>query len=63
VNVRSPEEWKLLTDSSKLSVKSVLLPNGKVLSSIPAGYEVNVKESYGILKLLLNYRKYSYTKS
>jgi len=42
VNVCSPEEWKLLIDSFKLSVKAVLLPNGKVLPSLLAGYEVNV---------------------
>ena len=42
MNVRSPEEWKLLTDTLKLNVKVDLLPNGKVLPSIPAGYEVNV---------------------
>jgi hypothetical protein len=42
VNVCSPEEWKLLIDSLKSSVQAVLLPNGKVLPSIPNGYEVNV---------------------
>jgi hypothetical protein len=42
VNVCCPEEWKLLIDSLKSSVQAVLLPNGKVLPSIPADYEVNV---------------------
>jgi uncharacterized membrane protein len=54
MNVCSPEEWKFLIDSLKLSVKAVLLSNGQVMPSFPAGYKVNVNESYGIVKLLLN---------
>jgi hypothetical protein len=39
-----PEEWRLFIDLSKSSLKAVVLHNGKVLSSIPVGYAVNMKE-------------------
>jgi hypothetical protein len=41
-----PEECRLFIDSSKSSVKAVLLHNGNMLPSIPVGYAVNMKESY-----------------
>jgi arabinogalactan endo-1,4-beta-galactosidase len=41
-----PEEWRLFIDSSKSSLKAVLLHNGNVLPSIPVGYAVSMKESY-----------------
>jgi hypothetical protein len=41
-----PEEWRLFIDSSKWSLKVVLLHNGKVLPSIPVSYAVNMMESY-----------------
>jgi UDP-N-acetylglucosamine transferase subunit ALG13 len=40
-----PEEWRLFIDSSKSSLKAVLLHNGNVLPSIQVGYAVNTKES------------------
>jgi hypothetical protein len=40
-----PEEWRLFIDSSKSSLKVVLLHNGNVLPSIPVSYAVNMKES------------------
>jgi hypothetical protein len=56
-----PEDWRLFIDLSKSSLKAVLLHNGNVLPSIPAGYAVNMKESYDNMELLLNcvnYKKY-----
>jgi hypothetical protein len=58
-----PEEWRLFIDSSKSSLKAVLLHNGNVLPSIPVDYAVNMKESYDNMKLLLycvNCKKYQW---
>jgi len=41
-----PLDWRLFTDSSKLSLKAVLLHNGNTLPSIPVGHSVHNKESY-----------------
>ena len=56
-----PNEWRLFIDSSKLSLKAVLLHNGNQLPSIPVGYAVHIKETYDNMKQLLiclQYRKY-----
>ena len=37
-----PDEWRLFIDSSKTSLKAVLLHNGNVLSSIPVGHAVHM---------------------
>jgi len=39
-----PQEWRLFIDSSKLSLKAVLLRNGNQHPSIPVGHAVHVKE-------------------
>ena len=49
-----PQEWRLFTDPSKLSLKAVLLHNGKQHPSIPVGHAVHIKETYENLKQLLN---------
>ncbi|GFR22344.1 uncharacterized protein TNCT_690071 [Trichonephila clavata] len=41
-----PNNWRLFIDSSKLSLKAVLLHNGNLLPSIPIGHSVLVKETY-----------------
>jgi hypothetical protein len=51
--------WRLFIDSSKLSLKTVLLHNGKQHSSIPIQHAVHMKETYENLKQLLNKRDYS----
>jgi len=38
-----PQEWRLFIDSSKLSLKAVLLHNGNQHSSIPVGHVVHMK--------------------
>ena len=56
-----PEEWRLLIDSSKLSLKAVLLHNKNMLPSIPVGYAAHMKETYENMKNLLqciNYEQY-----
>jgi len=54
-----PQEWQLFIDSSKLSVKAVLLHNGNQHPSIPVGHAVHMKESYENRKQLQNKLDYS----
>ncbi|XP_065449041.1 uncharacterized protein LOC103306399 isoform X1 [Chrysemys picta bellii] len=51
--VPDPDEWRLFIDSSKTSLKAVLLHNGNVLPSIPVGHAVHMKETYDNMKQLL----------
>jgi hypothetical protein len=48
---RSPLDWRLFIDSSKLSLKAVLLHNGNTLHSIPVGHSVHNKCSYENMKI------------
>jgi len=48
------QEWRLFIDSSKLSLKTVLLHNGKQHPSVPVQHAVHMKETYDNLKQLLN---------
>jgi len=59
-----PNEWRLFIDSSKRSLKGVLLHNGNNLSSIPVAYSVNLKENYDNLERVLNklnYKEHNWT--
>ena len=49
-----PQEWRLFIDSSKVSLKTVLLHNGNQHPSIPVGRAVHRKETYENIKQLLN---------
>jgi len=51
-------EWRLFIDSSKVSLKAVLLHNGNVLPSIPVAHAFGIKESDDSMKQLLQYIKY-----
>ena len=46
-------DWRLFIDSSKLSLKAVLLHNGNTVPSIPVGHSVHTKESYENMKIRL----------
>lgn len=48
-----PAEWRLFIDSSKRSLKAVLLHNGNMKPSIPIAHSVHLHESYENLELLL----------
>jgi len=48
-----PDEWRLFIDSSITILKAVLLHNGNVFPSIPVGYAIQMKETYGIMKFIL----------
>lgn len=56
-------EWRLFIDSSKTSLKAVLLHNGNLFSSIPVAYSTHLKETYdnmAVLLMKINYRDYSW---
>jgi hypothetical protein len=56
-------EWRLFINSSKVSLKAVLLHNGNKYPSVPLDHAVNIKESYENIKLLLekiHYEKYKW---
>ena len=52
-------EWRRFLDSSKRSLKAVLLHNGNTKLSVPVAHSVHLKQSYGSIKTLLNAIKYS----
>lgn len=47
------EQWRLFIDSSKVSLKAVLLHNGNELPSIPVAHATHMKETYENIKLVL----------
>ena len=51
-------QWRLFIDSSKVSLKVVLLHNGNRFPSVPLSHAANMKESYGSMELLLGKFKY-----
>lgn len=57
-------DWRLFIDSSKTSLKAVLLHNGNKFPSVPIAYTTNMKETYDNMKFLLEkveYNKYRWT--
>lgn len=58
-----PKEWRLFLtpvkfDSSKVSLKALLLHNDNEKSSIPAAYATGLKETYESMELLLKLIKF-----
>ena len=53
-----PDEWRVFIDTSKTSLKAILLHNGNFLPSIPVGHAFHMKETYGNMKQLLRCIKY-----
>jgi hypothetical protein len=54
----NPDQWRLFTDSSKVSLKLVLLHNGNRFPSIQMSHAANMKVGYESMKLLLVTIKY-----
>lgn len=54
----NPHEWRLFIDSSKTSLKAVLLHNGNKLPSVPLAYAVDMRETYENMYLLLKALRY-----
>jgi len=48
----NPDQWRLFIDSSKVSLKVVLLHNENRFPSVPLAHAANMKESYESMKLL-----------
>lgn len=55
-----PVEWRLFIDSSKASLKAVLLHNGNQNPSVPIATAVGMKETYDSMKILLKLTNYAY---
>ena len=53
-----PKKWRLFIDSSKRSLKRVLLHNGNKFGSIPIGHSITLKTKYENTKLVLDKLKY-----
>lgn len=51
-------EWRLFMDSSKQSLKCVLLHNGNKFGSIPIGHSTTMKEEYANIALVLEKIEY-----
>ena len=49
----NPDQWRLFIDSSKVSLKVVLLHNRNRLPSVPLAHAANIKQSDESMKLLL----------
>jgi len=54
----NPDQWRLFIDSSKVSLKVVLIHNRNRFLSVPLAHAANMKESYESMKLLLGKIKY-----
>ena len=54
-----PDEWRLFIESSKTSLKAVLLHNGNEKPSIPLAHAVGLKETYQSMDKILCLIKYS----
>ena len=55
----NPDEWRLFKNSSKRSVKCVLLHNGNKFSCAPIGHSMIAKEHYLNAKIVLQKLRYS----
>jgi len=51
-------EWRLFIDSSKASLKAVLIHNGNIRPSVPIFHAVDMKETYDSMKAILTAIKY-----
>jgi len=54
VHEHNPDQWRLFSDSPKVTLKAVLLHNGNRFPSVPLAHAANMKESYETMKLLLD---------
>lgn len=54
----NPTEWRLFLDSSKRSLKCVLLHNGNAYGAVPVGHSVHLREEYNDIKLVIDLLKY-----
>ncbi|KAK5650493.1 hypothetical protein RI129_001522 [Pyrocoelia pectoralis] len=53
VPLYEPTDWRLFIDSSKRSLKCVLLHNGNLYASVPLAHSTTLKETYEAVKYVL----------
>ena len=53
-----PTKWRLFLDSSKQSLKCILLHNGNLYEGVPVGHSVHLREKYDDIKEVINLLKY-----
>jgi hypothetical protein len=58
-NIYEPNDWRLFIDSSKRSLKAVLLLNTNVYAPVPVAHSVTLKEKYENIEMVLNKIKYT----
>ena len=58
-HVSDPNDWRLFIDSSKRSLKAVLLHNGNELVSLPVAHSVRMKETYAVMQMLMTAHHYN----
>ena len=58
VPVYHPNNWRLFLDSSKNSLKCVLLHNGNVYATFPIRYSVYLQEEHNEIKTVIDLLKY-----
>ena len=54
----SPTKWRLFLDSSKLSLKCVILHSGNVYGAVPVGHSVHLREDYDDMRMVMDLLKY-----
>ena len=52
-NTYKDEEWRLFIDSSKRSLKAMMLHNGNLYAPIPIAHSTKLKETYENLQIVL----------
>ena len=56
--VYHPNDWRLFLDSSRHSLKCVLLHNGKFYAAVPIGESVYLREEHNDIKTVVDLLKY-----
>ena len=63
IKIYDPNQWRLFIDSSKRSLKCVLLHNGNKYGSVPLAHSTTMKEKYEEIMLVLekiNYKDHTF---
>ena len=58
ITLYTPAAWRLFLDSSKRSLKCVLLHNGNVYGAVPVGHTVHLREECNDIKMVIDLLKY-----
>ncbi|XP_070613747.1 uncharacterized protein [Erythrolamprus reginae] len=58
ISAYNATEWRLFIDSSKWSLKCVLLHNGNLFGSVPIGHSVRLSEEYEDIKKVIDLLQY-----